>query len=245
MAMDMGESLSDTSSSSSEPSSKLPHLHINHAIDISPKTPRRSVVHSSPDYGCVRSLNLESSSFTSFPFMTGQSLLSLRSLLLGHNPKIEIESCRLQWSAFRHLESISIDRCHLQSIPTGLTNIKTLTELNLNSNMIRTLPPDIEKWTRLKTLQLSNNMLTCLPTYMDQLTCLSTLILNGNRLINVDVTVRIPTLIELNLDNNMLTPHMVIIIRAQQHPSPNQHPPTQGGHIAKCMHVSTIVMRLT
>ncbi|XP_020585823.1 LRR repeats and ubiquitin-like domain-containing protein At2g30105 [Phalaenopsis equestris] len=88
----------------------------------------------------------------------------------------------------------------------GLTQLKFLGVLSLNSNKLTTLPPALGSLTSLAQLHIANNMLTCLP---DELGCLNQLqIFNAdyNRISSLPATIgNCSSLDEISISNNFLT----------------------------------------
>ena len=70
----------------------------------------------------------------------------------------------------------------LSSLPPEISNLTSLTRLDLNSNQFHVLPPEICKLTSLTRLSISNNHLSTLPSEISNLIKLNTLLLHGNKL---------------------------------------------------------------
>ena len=70
----------------------------------------------------------------------------------------------------------------LTALPPEITELTSLTTLDLSRNHLTALPPEITELTSLTTLDLSRNHLTALPHEITELTSLTTLDLRDNPL---------------------------------------------------------------
>jgi adenylate cyclase len=118
-------------------------------------------------------------------------LHSLLCLRLSNNKLTSLPS---YFGQFKVLRSLNISSNSLMSFPEQLTDITTLTEVDMSFNLITKIP-DISKWTRLQKLWATNNKLSgSFPESTKNLTNLKEVDIRHNALDNIDVFAALPAL---------------------------------------------------
>jgi leucine-rich repeat protein SHOC2 len=93
----------------------------------------------------------------------------------------------------------------LNSLPTSIGNLHSLTELYLNDNQIVDLPESINSLHNLTTLNLSNNQLKQYPENISNFSNLKYLVLSGNQLVSLPESISNLSKLEwLDLNGNHL-----------------------------------------
>lgn len=135
------------------------------------------------------------------------SELQLNSLTLG---KCNITSLPNSLKEMQTLEVLSLNNCNLDTVPDFIRNLKNLHYLDLSNNHISNLPNWMsELKDNLRNLQLEYNMITCLPDCLSELTNLQTLDLFGNGLTTLPESLgNIEGLESLNLLGNRISGYL-------------------------------------
>lgn len=87
------------------------------------------------------------------------------------------------FSNLTEIESLSyleVYECGIENIGEEISNLKRLKQLDLTGNLLKSLPENIGRLNQLESLRLGYNDLRALPTSLFELTNLSELILDGN-----------------------------------------------------------------
>jgi Leucine-rich repeat (LRR) protein/GTPase SAR1 family protein len=109
-------------------------------------------------------------------------------------------------SKLASLTELDLSSNQLTSLPDWLGNLTGLTELNLSGNQLTSLPDSLGNLTGLTELGLSQNELSSLPDSLGNLTSLTELDLSGNKLTSLpDWLGNLTGLTELDLNGNKLT----------------------------------------
>jgi len=111
-------------------------------------------------------------------------LVSLKRLILTHNNLEHVDEKTML--KLKELTDLQLGYNSLKSFPTVVTKMEKLEELSLIHNQISVLPDEVVQMTSLEKLHLDNNVLTELPEY---------------------VTLQLPQLRALTLENNKLAPN--------------------------------------
>ena len=99
-------------------------------------------------------------------------------------------------------ETIALDlsECCLDTLPSEIWQLTSLTTLNLRENGLRTLPAGIGRLTGLTELNVSRNLLRTLPAEISKLTALEKLSGWGNLLLDLPAEIgQLTSLTELNI----------------------------------------------
>ena len=121
----------------------------------------------------LKELNLKYNKISLIPDCI-QRLYGLEALYLSGNPIGLIQGKWDGEKTFRHLETLSMSDCKLESVPTGLT--KNISFLDLSSNKIKEITfDDVQSMTNVNFLSLENNPITFLDESTLQIHPLSTL----------------------------------------------------------------------
>ena len=95
---------------------------------------------------------------------------------------------------------------NLTSIPSTISDLEFITELELEDNKLSTLPTEFKYLTKLKNLQLQNNVLIALPAFIGEMKSLQTLNVSNNQITALPNSIgTLDSLIYLNLGKNLLT----------------------------------------
>ncbi len=103
--------------------------------------------------------------------------------------------------------SVSLTERQLAIIPPAVFELpayKGLTSLNVSRNAIATIPNELERLTALTSLFGNTNNISRLPSAVGSLRNLTTLSLQRNRLTDLTPLTDVPSLTELELQENML-----------------------------------------
>ena len=104
------------------------------------------------------------------------------------------------------VKGIGLYKCRLSTLRESITQLKSLTYLNLNSNKFTTLPESIIKLEKLETLDLGGNQLSTLPESIINLTSLKELRLDSNQLMTLlESVTKLEKLETLDLGGNQLS----------------------------------------
>jgi len=131
-------------------------------------------------------------------------LHNLKALTLKTNC---IVSMPVQISQMKNITNLSLAGNQLKSLVPELGNLVKLTVLNLSNNQLVSLPKEIGKFALLENLNVSQNYITSLPSTIIQLSNLKSLHCSNNRLSELPDLHGLNNLLELDLENNLLTYH--------------------------------------
>ncbi|KAH3764342.1 Leucine-rich repeat protein SHOC-2 [Pelomyxa schiedti] len=178
------------------------------AADMSTTTPRTIRI-SVPERSCILDAMCERL-YSPLPATHMRNLLdevrtTSRTIALQFrdlSEPIKFPHCLLEASWLR---SLALCRNNIAVLPDEISNLQSLTLLNLSDNVLTSIPNALCNITELQTLKLSGNRIETLPDNISKLTKLTQLSVASNRLTQLPPAIgTLPCLRELILSNNAL-----------------------------------------
>ncbi|ELP89675.1 leucine-rich repeat containing protein, putative [Entamoeba invadens IP1] len=147
----------------------------------------------------LKSLNLASNRISVFP-EKGINYSHLLKLNLSNNALSQLPSSLFQY--IPHLQHLQLALNNLVTLPTSLTQLNGLLELNISHNKFAEFPQDILKLKKLTNLFATCNYISDLPKNLSLLENLVVLDLGCNNLISADQVVQLSNVKSLSLAFN-------------------------------------------
>jgi Leucine-rich repeat (LRR) protein len=124
-------------------------------------------------------LNLQLMGLTDLPGSVGRAGKLIRKLRLDYNDHLDITIFPEDMTALRML---SLKGCKMSKLPDSINNLRRVSQLSMNDNILETLPATFTKLRSLTLLDLTNNRLYDIPLGFSALANIKTLVLEGNNI---------------------------------------------------------------